>query len=381
MRILNGVFIVLFMAMLTLPLVFVDLAQDRVSVQENRMLANFPEMAGMRRHPGDFIRGFDTWFKDSTGFREQLVALYNVIDKNRWLNGIGYTDGQGNYLIGKHGHTFFAGRRGSLIDKFQGKQFLTDDQLTNMAIKLDEVKTYLDSKGIPLIVMFCTDKESIYPEFYPSLIRRGPEPIQLDLITNYLQEHTDVDVFNIRQALLAEKNNFKLYNVSSGDLTHYNEIGAFFAYRELMRHINIFFPEIIPYELKDIDISYDSTGIPDVSIKAGTTYRKLDPSFFDDVNVRRPFGWENVAYENEEFDLPVILLLRDSYAYHGDNRKKFLANYLPRHFGKAIFILFTNIEYLREYIDRYNPVIVVFELAERQLGYFANYVAGIPELQ
>ena len=377
MRVLNGVFITLFMAMLTLPLVFVDLASNRVSVQENRMLANFPEPVSMRRHPGDFIRGFDPWFKDSTGFREQMLVLYNVMKNNRWLNGIRYMD---IYLIGEEGHHYYAGGGSGLIRKFQGKQFLTDDQLINMAVKFDEVKTYLDGKGIPLIVMLCTDKETIYPEFYPKLIKRGEEPVQLDVITGYLQEHTDVDVFNIRQALLLEKDNCMLYNVSLGDLTHYNEIGAFFAYRELMRHINTYLPEIIPSELKDIEISYDSTGIPDVSIKVGTRYKKLDPSFFDDINVGRPFTYQNVAYENEDSDLPVILLLRDSYAYAGEDRTKFLANYLPQHFGKAIFIHYGNIEHLKEYIERYRPDIVVFESAERMLGYFANCVAGIPKL-
>jgi hypothetical protein len=364
------------MAMLTIPLVFVDLAQDRVSVQENRMLANFPEPDSMRRHPGDFIRGFDTWFKDSTGFREQMLALYNAMNRNRWLNGVGYTAGQDIYLIGKQGHTYYAGYRGSLISKFQGKQVLTDEQLANMATKLNEVKTYLDGKGIPLVVMLCTNKESIYPEFYPKSIKQGPEPIQLDVITRYLQEHTNVDVFNIKQALLVEKNNFMLYAVSSGDLSHYNEIGAFFAYRELMRHINNYLPEIVPYALKDIDISYDSTGIPNVSIKAGTAYKKLDPSFFDDVNVRRPFSWENAAYENEEFDLPVILFLRDSFA-----EEQRIGKYFAQHFGKAIFIHYQNMEHFEEYIDRYRPDIVVFESVENLLSWFSDCIASIPKLQ
>jgi hypothetical protein len=379
MRVLNGVFIALFMAMLTLPLVFVDFASDRVSVQENRMLAQHPRLADIKNHPGTFVRGFDAWFKDSTGFREQVLALYNVMGKNGQLNGAFYMDGQTIYLIGEGGHHYYA--MSALIGKFQGKRFLTDDQLTNMAVKLDEIKTYLDTKGIPLIVMFCTDKETIYPEFYPKSIKRGPEPVQLDIITRYLQEHTGVDLFNIRQALLAEKDNFMLYAVSSGDLIHYNEIGAFFAYRELMRHINIHFPEIIPYELNDIDISYDPTGIPDVSIRAGTVYTKLDPSFFDDVDVARPFTWSNEAYENEELDLPVILFLRDSYASFDIIKGSFIAKYLAQHFGKAILIHYQNMEHFVEYIDRYKPDIVVFESAERELRGFANYVAGIPKLQ
>jgi len=380
MRILNGVFITIFMAMLTLPLIFVDLASDRVSVQENRMLAGRPKVADIKNHPGTFVREFDAWFKDSTSFREQLVSLYNVIDKNRWLNGILYTDGTYFYLVGEHGHHYFAGTNGFLIPKFQGKQFLIDDQLTNMAAKLDEVKTYLDRKGISLVVMFCTDKESIYPEFYPKSIKHGADPIQLNVITEYLQKHTTVNVFNTRQILLVEKDNYLLYNVSSGDLTHYNEIGAFFTYCELMRYINKYLPEIISYELGDVNIHYDENEIPHVFLKTDIVYKKLDRSFFDDIGVFRPFTWHNQAYENEESDLPVLLLLCDSYATATINEERFLNYYLPQHFGKAIFIHYQNMEHLEEYIDRYKPDIVVFESAERELQGFANGFAKIPKL-
>jgi len=118
MRIFNGVFIVIFMAMLTLPLVFVDFAWDRVSVQENRMLASRPPLSSIKNNPGTFVLDFDAWFKDSTGFREQLVTLYNVMGKNSWLNGIyRYMDGQYVYVIGEQRHHFFGHLDGKLISR------------------------------------------------------------------------------------------------------------------------------------------------------------------------------------------------------------------------------------------------------------------------
>jgi len=378
MRVFNGSFIAVFMAILALPLVFVNLSSDRVSVEENRMLAERPRISDIKSHPGTFVQDFDAWFKDSTGFRKQLLSLYNVMDKNQWLNGISYTDGQYVYVVGEEGHHYFANNNGWMISKFQGKPYLSDEQILNMRVKLEEVKTFLDKKGIPLVVMFCTDKESIYPEYYSKSIKRGPEPIQLDMITAYLQEHTSVDVFNIRKTLLAEKNNYLLYNVSSGDLTHYNEIGAFFAYRELMRHVNIHFPEISPYGLDDIDISYNEKGIPDISLKAKITFKESPLSFFDDVELIRPYSWENTAFENDNPDLPVILFLRDSYTVCDD--KKFISQFIASHFGKAIFIHYQNMEHFEEYIAKYKPDIVVFESAERQLNWFADCVARILEL-
>jgi len=369
MRVLNGVFIAIFMAMLTLPLVFVNLSSDRVSVQENRMLAPCPKLADIKNHPETFIRDFDAWFKDSTGFKEQLVSLYNVMGKNTWFNGFWYKDGQYTYLIGEQGHHYFADVDGALISKYQGKQFVSDEQLTHLAVGLEEVKAYLDKQGIPLVVMICTDKESIYPEFYPKSITRGSEPIQLDEITGYLQEHTTVDVFNIRQALVAEKDNFLLYYIIdtmsfTADFAHYNQIGAFFAYRELMRYINKYFPQIISYELNDVDICYDEKERPHVSLKQKKLYRKLDQPFFDDAGY---------ACENTESGLPVILFMRDSYA-----AEEYIGKYIAQQFGKAIFIPFPYLENFEEYIDKYKPDIVVFESSERGFEYFSECVSRIP---
>jgi hypothetical protein len=366
--------------MLALPLVFIDFKSDRISVGENRMLANRPSFSDIKKHPGMFIRQFDAWFKDSTGFREKLLALYKAVNENKWLNNVvQYTNGSHVYLIGENGHHYFAYTGGWMISKFQGRKFISDEQLLNMASKLDMVKTYLDSKGIPLVVMFCTDKESVYPEYYPKSIKRGPEPIQLDVITKYLQDHTSVDVFNIRQALLAEKNNYLLYHkidtmAFTGNFAHYNEIGAFFAYRELMKHVNKYFPQIIPYTTDDIEISYDEKEIPHVALKSGFTYQRYDSSFFDNVNVYRPFTWQNRAYENIS-GLPVILVLCDSYA-----EEFYIGKYITQQFGKAILIYYASISNIQEYINQFKPDIVVFESAERELGSFANSVIGIPEL-
>jgi hypothetical protein len=380
MFIINRILIILFILMLVVPLILVDLSTDRISVPENRGLANPPNLEDIKKHPGSFISQFDAWFKDSTGFREQFLILYNdTIGKNKHFNGVSYTVGAITCLIGEQGHHYFAGENGHLIHKFQGKQFLSDEQLQNMAVKLEKVKTFLDHKGIPLIVMFNTDKESVYPEFYPKSIKRGPEPIQLDIITMYLQNHTSVDVFNVRQALLVEKDHYLLYPVF-GDfqaISHHSGIGAFLAYRELMKHITIYFPWIIPLELDDIDICYDEKGVAGVSLKE-KTYENLKPSFFDNVSFNDDTFWGlgfNDAYENLDPGLPVILLMRTSYS-NETNAGKFIF----QTFGRTIMTHFMNMEHIEEYINCFKPDIVVFESTEYQLNLFADSVIGIPEL-
>ena len=370
----NTIFVIAFMLMLLIPTAFVHPSGGIASEQENRMLASRPYLADIRKSPSGFIRQFDDWFSDNVGFRKSLIDLHKIIE--RMENQVRYAE---NYLIGEEGHHYFAGVDSHLVRKFQGKSPLTDDELARLSDQLNEVKGYLDERNIPFIVMFCTDKESVYPEYYPKSIMRGSEPIQLDIITDYLKENTNVDVFNIRQRLLAEKENYLLYN-KTADLGHYNGIGGFFAYLELMKHINVHYPYLKPLTLEDIDISYDANGIPIVSLKTKAQYEQLESSFFDNVELDRPFTWENAAYKNNDLSLPTVLFMKDSNARYflpNGDYEKFIEQYLPQHFGNAIFIHYMNTIYLKEYIYIYNPNIVVFQVTERQFLAFFDFLINL----
>ena len=371
------VFAILFMSALIVPLALLDPDGGKVSEQENRTLAARPPLADMIRRPQGFIRQFDGWFTDNTGFRPGMIDLYKQVDRIE-TRGL-YTEGEYRYLIGEQGHRFFAG--GDWVDMvsiFQGKPLLDDEQLGTVTARMKEMKQYLDERGIPFVVMICTDKESIYPEYYSKSIKRGPEPAPLDTLTDYLRENTGADVFNIKECLLAEKDNYLLYNKDSGDLTHYNDIGAFFAYRELMDHISAYMPDMEPFTLDDIDIAYNGKGIPGTSLKQGKTSRKLGAGFFDDVEIVWPFTWANLAFEKDGPALPTILIMRDSYSCAGDEKKPFLSGYIPEHFSKTILIHYDNIAHFEEYIDLYKPDIVVFEAVDRNLCSFAYSITDPP---
>ncbi|MDR0642709.1 MAG: hypothetical protein LBG07_09650 [Treponema sp.] len=344
--------------MLLIPLFSTDLRSGVISKWENRMLADRLPLSVIKKHPRHYIRIFERWFNDHVGFRETLINLYRKINGPQW--SFHYQEGGLSYTVGKEGHHFFSGTNHALIAKFQGRAIFSDEQLRAFAQKLSAIKNYLDKEGIPLIVMFCTTKETIYPEYYPETILRGPEPVQLDIITDYLKENTSVDVFSIRQALMAQKDRYLLYpKAPPGDLAHYNEIAAFFAYRELMKHINVHFPEIIPYTTDDIIIECDENGTADVTLKEEITYKKSNDSPFNDLEL--PNSDFNEVFENSAANPLTILLLRDSYAGIGAT---YFSRYIAQHFNETIMTHFLNTNNLKQYIDTFHPDIVVFESCE-----------------
>jgi hypothetical protein len=363
MRIYNGCFIAIFMAMIMLPLVFVDLKSDRVSVTENRKLTNHPPISDLKNHPGDFIRGFEAWFKDSTGFRERLIKLYKKTDGILGENSY-YLDGTSIVFVGKQGHHFHT-HYNQLLPIYQGKRWLDDVQSDKLSIKLNKINEYLRERNISFVVMLCADKESIYPEYYPDFVIRGPEPSSLDVVVKYLSTHTNIDFFCIKEAFLMEKENHLLFPKTGNiyELCHYNETGSFIAYQELMKHINTYFPNLKSFSIKDVDIKYLENGSTNVILKNERNYEWIEARFFDNA----------IEFENKDASLPVLLLFRDSYT-------DWFHNYLPQHFSRTIMHHYDTLEHFEEYVDLYKPDIVVFESAERALGGFANCVIGIPEL-
>jgi hypothetical protein len=348
--------------MLGLPLIFIDLSSDRISVQENRKLVDRPRVSDIKRHPGTFIREFDAWFKDSTGFREKLISLYKK--RTVFIGQNYYLDGTSIVFIGKQGHHFHT-HYNQLLPIWQGKRWLDDTQSYELSVKLNKINQYLNERNIPFIVMFCTDKESIYPEFYPDFVIKGPEPTSLDAVVDYISANTNIDFFCIKENLLREKENWLLYP-KTGDiyeLCHYNETGSFIACLELMGHINKYFPKLKPLTFEDVDITYHINGSSSVTLKNERNYDQIKARFIDDA----------LEFENKDLNLPTLLLLHDSYA------GKF-PDYLPQYFGRVILHHWNTLDYFEEYIGKYKPDIVVFESAERAIPGFAEAVIGITEL-
>jgi hypothetical protein len=348
--------------MLAIPLVFVDLESNRISVTENRMLANPPPLFYIKKHPEMFVRQFGDWFKDNTGFREKLINLYRKTDGIRGQNY--YLDGASIVLIGKQGHHFHT-RDNQLLPIYQGKRWLDDVQSNKLSNKLNEINQYLREKDIAFVVMLCAVKESIYPEYYPDFVIRGPEPTSLDAVVEYLSSHTNVDFFCIKERFLQEKEDYLLFprTGNRSELLHYNETGYFIAYQELMKHINKYFQNLEAFSLDDVDITYLINGSSNVTLKQEKNYEQIEARFFSDA----------IEFENKNLSLPTLSLLRDSYA-------TFFQNYLPQHFSRTIMHHWSTLEHFKEYIDLYKPDIVVFESAEFTIPDFTNSVIEIPEL-
>ena len=386
-RVLSAIFAVVFVLILLIPLLFTDLSSGNISKWENRRLEPFPTMTNLLHRPAAFIWQFNAWFTDHVGFRGESFGLYRKL--MHLARGAHFQEGAYMILIGNEGYHYCFGYHGLQISRYQGASILSDEALKGLSEGLLAAKHYLDEKSIPLIVVFCPDKDEVYPEYLPKSVVRGPEPTQLDVITEFAKSYTGLDVFNTKECLLTAKDSQLVFD-KDGDLymlTHWNEIGAFFAYQDLMKHIQAYMPEIETVPIEDTEITYaDRYGfpnIPDIRLKQSKSFRQLGAEAFADVPIAPSIYYDyDVVYENDNPALPTLLIMRDSYVgdtYTGEYN--FWCRYLPQHFGKTIFIHHRNMNNFDSYVAYFRPDIVIFQATERELGYFSEYVSTLQDLE
>src|SRR5690606_16600111 len=91
-------------------------------------------------------------------------------------------------------------------------------------------------KGVSFYLALIPDKKTVYPENYPDTILQDGNISKMDMITDYLNDKTDVKVINMTSALIKAKEDAVVYSPRV-DNAHWNNYGAMIGYRELISEI------------------------------------------------------------------------------------------------------------------------------------------------
>lgn len=228
-RKMNICFILCFIGILILPLLFVNKTSNKISEEENRYLASFPKIINENTGQlNDNLRSnLELWLNDNIGFRSFFVKLNTLIDFK-----ILKTSPNGRVHIGKDGWYFYTLDNNLEIAK--GTYPLSDELLRMIKEEQEFIQKTLADKGIEYILVLTPSKASVYPEKIGGanyLVRETP----IDIVANYLKENTTIHVINTKEDLLKYKNEINLYHKTD---THWNEEGAYVAYKSIINKIN-----------------------------------------------------------------------------------------------------------------------------------------------
>ncbi len=195
------------------------------SPNENRTLATVPPFRPTLAGTRELLTGLEASFNDHFGFRRQLVRW-----EQRWKWLLFHDARLANVLLGKDGWLFYSD--GRMVDDISGARPFSDAELEGWRTLLTGRRDWLKERGIRYLFVVPPDKQSIYPEHLPDwLIARAKPPQRLDQFVNYMRDHSDVPILDLRGVLLEAKKLGRIYLQTD---THWNDAGAAAANRRIV---------------------------------------------------------------------------------------------------------------------------------------------------
>jgi len=364
----NVVLVALFLLVIGLPLAANLAAADGADPGAgNREMAVFRRLDGSWKSVANFGRGLGHWFGDHFGFRAALVRWFGET-RLFWLG----VSPSSTVIKGRGGWLFYADD--SALDDYVAERPFAPEELRAWRSALVATNDWLNERGVRFVFTIAPDKHVIYAEQMPASLHRVGGTSRTEQLFEYLRHTTDLTLVDVRPALFEPKGDERLYHLTD---THWNDRGAFVAYREIIEAVRRMVPSVpAPWSRNDFDpVTRDSAG-RDLAGMIGLTrvLRESDlmliPRRPRQARVVEPPGATPTDEEGRLVTeipgsrLPRALIIRDSFASG-------LAPFLSEHFGRAVYLWQNYVG--ADAVLHEKPAVVIQEIVGRHLLSVAPY--------
>lgn len=367
-------FILLGMGSIPVALNMIVIDEMHFQIIEKRPPTKKPTWSWKQDSIKSYFKNLDLYLDDMFPFRKVFTTNYSTM-----LYRMGVATRPNNLLFGKNGFLFAGNNLNEVIDQTTGKSVFKGEELDEWINSFATKQLYLNKLGIEMYVAIAPNKHSIYPENLPSYII----PSKTNRLQQIVDSNPPFNFINTKPTLLKKKREWSDFYLFKKTDTHWTSVGAYFAYLDIIKEMQVEFKDIKPVKLGkenfktipdarigDIKGHLQITG-PEEAFRieilktkdwndslrktdfAGNPlpYNSLDELFFAE---------QSVVYNDQK---PyTVLFFEDSFSY-------ILAPFFNQTFGKVIYIHYSDpkSEELAGLIDKYQPDIVLYEMCERQL--------------
>ena len=355
------------------PMATLVLPERETSAQEKRKLAPPPTWDGSLSGLAALPKGFEKYFNDHFGLREDFTERYNRLK----VHGLGVTSNRG-VVLGENDWLFYGG---GTLDNHRGLLKFPEQALFTHQFIIEGKRDWLAERGIRYLYVLVPDKRSIYTEHFPARFNRLG-PTLADQIVTHLDTWSDLDVLDLRPVMEDIKARTGKQLFSRTD-SHWNALGAYYGYRAIMERLSAWYPELSPRPLSDFDIVHeeqpggDLAGMLGIKESMRETEIKLIPktppcdTLVPFVHpVQAPTVEYRHRYQARVCDTapPIrLLMMRDSFA-------TLMLPHLAGHFAESTFIWQNRADFLpRESFplitalaERDRPHVVIDQMLERK---------------
>lgn len=368
---LNLVIVVLFLAIITLPLAANLIGFDGGDAgAENRQLVTFPHLDGSWQSIAGYASGLDGWFEDHFGFRARLVRWFG---ESRYF-GLRVSPAT-TVVRGKDSWLFYADDF-SLDDYAEDRPF-GDADLKNWHEAIVRARDWLHEQGSAYVFTVAPDKYVVYPEEFPESVRRVGSASRMDQLFSALAD--TVVAVDTRPSLLQAKTRERIYYLTD---THWNDRGAFAAYQQIIWKVCAQTQGVPPpWSRSDFEAGSREIEGKDLAGMLGLKHvlheddLPLIPRRPRLAHVVEPPGQDPKAAEARLVTeipgstLPRALVLRDSFASG-------LVPFLSEHFSRVVYLWQDDFD--ANAVRNEHPDVVIQEIVGRHLYSFVPSPELVP---
>ncbi|MDB5070609.1 MAG: hypothetical protein JWM87_1720 [Candidatus Eremiobacteraeota bacterium] len=362
----NAIIIVLFAIVLLVPAALAlagHARPDEDFIYHNEMRHAFtaPPVNTGALATGGWERDVERQIADAFPFRTSFIKGYDVA-KYRWLDDVASP----HVIRGSNGWIFYGDEERDYQD---GTYHPGDAQLTRLAGLYKDRADWCARRGIAYVFALVPDKSAVYARFVPDSVRYvAPTPGER-LISR--MRAGGVRAIDLRTVLRAAAAHDEVY--SKGD-THWNDVGAYEAYRAIVRELHgagvrdTIVPASLQRRIAVEDGDLDRlAGITPAVRNDVIVYdfparaRKLAPPVYPRDAKQGAFIRE--AYATGDPRLPKAMLFGDSFT-------GMLRRFLAEDFSRMVVMqhsIENGLQFDRSAIEAERPAVVVEELVERAL--------------
>lgn len=355
-KITNVTFLILFALLILVPLSRFNTADNAISEIDNRKLADAPVSEGNMPLSPKFRIGLQDYVEDRIGLRDEMILAYTIANDKLFGEMV-----HPSYDYGKDGHVF---------PKFRSA-VPTDDYLASFADLVRECKEYCSSNDIDFVFVFNPSKTSVCSDKLPAGVHFDRRWVEM--LFDYLDEYNVPYIDNTELLTERYKQGENVFNTKF-DVNHWTELGAFYGVNNIIDAVNDCGYDIRLNEVEDFVVE-KKTEHSLLTSKFPINEEVLEYSLRNEVDdltddyrekIRLSERYPNFLYTKNpslmtqnHSRIPKVLSFQGSYM-NGKGRK-FMENAFAEYIGIQAY---ENILNYREYMDMFEPEIVIFETAE-----------------
>ncbi len=345
-KVIDYLYIVLFLGILLIPLFFMNTKPYSVSETDNRTLAYAPDFGKK-----DFRPKFETYLKDRIGFRDEMITAYAKINDT-----VAGDLSHPLYENGKDGYIFFG----------MHNVIRYGDYHRTFAEFVKAMQDYCEARGIRFYFAFEPEKTSVMRQYLPDGVNYDDSWVEEML--GYMDE-LGVHYIDNKSLLMEKSKSEQVFNVKY-DAGHWNDLGSFYATNHILSRIHEDFPEITELSKDEFTISTEvaqylpvshfeiNETVPKFTLKE--TWTDSSTAYSDGLDLNPSYKHFHYYTSDSEGakSLPRLLMFQGSYYNRGT---QFFADRASEYIGVHSYQNVIDLDY---YVNAFDPDIVIFEAAE-----------------